>query len=126
MFNKRRKLQLPKTDRPTLHQVGETNVFVLGEPPRGAGHQIDALEQMVNDRFREGKTSLKPTQARGEGKERRNPLRRIKIDSILQTSTIPPASKKTIITLLKIINRSLRTSAEKDVALKAIKTFLGE
>ncbi len=125
MFNKGRKLQLPKTNRLALHQIG-SNVFILGEPPKGAGPQIDALEQMVNARLKEGKISLKPTQTPVEGKEKRNPERRIKIDRELQMSSIPISSKKTIINLLKIINRSLKTKTERDVALRAIKTFLGE
>lgn len=81
---------------------------------------------MVNERLEKGKISLKPTQTRGAGLEKRNPERRIKIDRILHTSGIPIASKKTIINLLKIINRSLKTKVERDVALRAIKTFLGE
>ncbi len=125
MFNKRRQLKLPVSGRPSLHQVGDSNVFVLGSE-KETKSPLDVLERMFNEKANSGAISLESTKPRREGHERRNPERRIKIDRILQTSTIPLASKKNIINLLKIINRSLGTKAERDVALRVIKTFLGE
>jgi|SRR3989338_502075 len=120
----KKKVQLTRTDRPALHQIG-SNIFVLGERPSEPGKQSAMLEQVLMDRG-EGRISLKPTQPYAEKIEERNPVRRRQIDQILRTSKIPKSSQVTVINLLRIINRSLKTSAERDVALRAIKTFLGE
>ncbi|MBS3057702.1 MAG: hypothetical protein J4415_03695 [Candidatus Diapherotrites archaeon] len=105
--------------KPILSQEYGKNVFVMGEPLKEPGAQIDVLERMLNEKVFLGQPKNLPKGIQVKiNVERRN-----KIDKILRTSGIPRASQVKIVNFIRLASKALKTPEERKTLSDAIKAF---